>query len=492
MATPDKGSDTEWGIEGGGGAAFVRWLASASNKDVERAAGLIRERLAEQLSERHDAAKHATNAAIKRGSTTRQRQRDSSFSGSESQSDSTGSTISTTQVNAKHEYIRKRARLSDIVRADADDGVLSSGIIRTMHDPATPSTRTEQSPDMYLATLGGAHDIQLGSHPDRLPCIMLTDGHHSTLATLVPVGDAKQAMIENLRDVEAGTVLRVSQWLLFRETLPDVDAVATLELRLADWEVSERKWGGASVEAVLESIGPFPAATTMKKELQRRQRRRERARQRRERKRQKHDTDSGGKDAKQTSNGSACEPEGAAGGGELLPNGHCREGLLCARAKLLVASQPSADDDDDDYRLAAPRCVLDVYNCLPLAMAAQSNKYVTCKVHELDDLPQGKKRFILYYWYARSIFGARERMVLPQCVINFVRKEYPECIGDSDCEDGGDGDSANRNVGDDARADNASKLDRQKLIRGDERIDLTAGLDAAAGEESELSESGTE
>ena len=48
---------------------------------------------------------------------------------------------------------------------------------------------------------------------------------------------------------------------------------------------------------------------------------------------------------------------------------------------------------------------------------------------ELDEFPQGWKRFILYYFFAIDVFGARHRIRLPDCVVTAIRSKYPNPAG---------------------------------------------------------------
>ena len=49
--------------------------------------------------------------------------------------------------------------------------------------------------------------------------------------------------------------------------------------------------------------------------------------------------------------------------------------------------------------------------------------------NDLSVLNAEKRRFILYYWFATNIFGARTRIRLPVCVVSAVRSKYPNLKG---------------------------------------------------------------
>ncbi|CAB9529559.1 hypothetical protein SEMRO_2543_G330740.1 [Seminavis robusta] len=42
-----------------------------------------------------------------------------------------------------------------------------------------------------------------------------------------------------------------------------------------------------------------------------------------------------------------------------------------------------------------------------------------------EELPQGKKRWCLYHWIGTNMFGLRERVPLPSCIVEYVREKVP-------------------------------------------------------------------
>ena len=48
---------------------------------------------------------------------------------------------------------------------------------------------------------------------------------------------------------------------------------------------------------------------------------------------------------------------------------------------------------------------------------------------ELSEIGNNHKRFILYYFFAVEVFGARTRICLPHCVVTAIRYKYPNPVG---------------------------------------------------------------
>ena len=51
---------------------------------------------------------------------------------------------------------------------------------------------------------------------------------------------------------------------------------------------------------------------------------------------------------------------------------------------------------------------------------------------DLSRLTQSHRRFMFYYYFAVDIFGAVERIRLPECVLAAVRHQYPQLVTEID------------------------------------------------------------
>jgi hypothetical protein len=48
---------------------------------------------------------------------------------------------------------------------------------------------------------------------------------------------------------------------------------------------------------------------------------------------------------------------------------------------------------------------------------------------QINAMSPGHRRFMLYYWFARELFGCVDRIRLPDCVVAAVRSKYPNQRG---------------------------------------------------------------
>lgn len=87
----------------------------------------------------------------------------------------------------------------------------------------------------------------------------------------------------------------------------------------------------------------------------------------------------------------------------------------CACAKLLDGTE----------------CVLETWpaDSLAINQLAHDNPWAEREAHAMS---LSQKRFLLYYWYATIVFhviGPRNRVKLPDCILQAVRNRFPEADG---------------------------------------------------------------
>ena len=74
-------------------------------------------------------------------------------------------------------------------------------------------------------------------------------------------------------------------------------------------------------------------------------------------------------------------------------------------------------------------CIVKTFNIKGLCIEDIMSQchYMDGKEH--TNLTNKERRFVLYWWFATNVYlicGSRNRCKLPICLINGIRKEYPE------------------------------------------------------------------